>query len=58
MTIFVTTNRNMAELSAKRQGGRAIRKAELEDVADIMQVMAAAKTIMRLSGNLHQLGEG
>ena len=48
----------MAEQSAKRQGGRAIRKAALEDVADIMQVMAAAKTIMRQSGNLHQWGEG
>ena len=48
----------MAEQSAKRQDGRAIRKAALEDVADIMQVMAAAKTIMRQSGNLHQWGEG
>lgn len=47
----------MAEQSEKRQG-RAIRKAEPRDMADIMQVMAAAKIIMRQSGNMHQWGEG
>ena len=35
-----------------------IRKATLTDMAAIMKVMAAAKTIMRQSGNMHQWGGG
>ena len=37
---------------------RIIREARPTDMADIMQVMDAAKEIMRQSGNLHQWGEG
>ena len=37
---------------------RAIRKAEPGDLADIMQVMEAARKIMRLTGNMNQWGEG
>ena len=37
---------------------RIIRHAEPSDLSAIMQVMEAAKAIMRLSGNLHQWGEG
>ena len=37
---------------------RIIREARQTDVADIMQVMDAAKVIMRQSGNMHQWGEG
>ena len=37
---------------------RIIREARPTDVADIMQVMDAAKKIMRQSGNMHQWGEG
>ena len=37
---------------------RIIREARPADVADIMQVMDAAKVIMRQSGNMHQWGEG
>ena len=37
---------------------RIIREAGPTDMADIMQVMDAAKIIMRQSGNLHQWGEG
>ena len=37
---------------------RIIREARLGDMADIMNVMDAAKKIMRKSGNIHQWGEG
>ena len=37
---------------------RIIRKAKPTDMAAIMQVMDAAKKIMRQSGNMHQWGEG
>ena len=38
---------------------RIIREAQPSDIADIMQVMdAAKKKIMRQSGNMHQWGEG
>lgn len=37
---------------------RIIREARLTEMADIMKVMDAAKKIMRLSGNMHQWGEG
>ena len=37
---------------------RIIREARPTDVAEIMKVMDAAKAIMRLSGNIHQWGEG
>ncbi len=37
---------------------RIIREARQTDVAEIMQVMDAAKKIMRQSGNVHQWGEG
>lgn len=37
---------------------RAIREAKPADIAEIMQVIASAKKIMRSSGNLHQWGEG
>ncbi|MCR5270948.1 MAG: N-acetyltransferase [Prevotella sp.] len=37
---------------------RIIREAKPTDIPEIMQVMAAAKTIMRQSGNMHQWGEG
>ena len=37
---------------------RAIRKAEPEDLADIMQVMEAARKTMRLTGNMNQWSEG
>ena len=37
---------------------RIIREARQTDVAEIMQVMDAAKRIMRQSGNMHQWGEG
>ena len=37
---------------------RIIRRATPADIADIMQVMEAAKQTMRSSGNLHQWGEG
>jgi len=37
---------------------RIIREAKPSDIADIMQVMEAAKKIMRQSGNIHQWGEG
>ena len=35
-----------------------IREARPSDISAIMQVMEAAKKIMRLSGNMHQWGEG
>ena len=35
-----------------------IREAKPTDINDIMQVMEAAKKIMRSSGNMHQWGEG
>ena len=38
--------------------GRNIREAKPTDIADIMQVMEAAKKIMRSSGNMHQWGDG
>ena len=38
--------------------GRNIREAKPTDITDIMQVMEAAKKIMRSSGNLHQWGDG
>ncbi|MDD7304646.1 MAG: N-acetyltransferase [Bacteroidaceae bacterium] len=37
--------------------GRVIRHACHEDIAAIMKVMDAAKTIMRQSGNMHQWGD-
>jgi len=37
---------------------RIIREAKPTDITDIMQVMEAAKKIMRQSGNMHQWGEG
>ena len=37
---------------------RIIREARPTDIAEIMQVMDAAKKIMRQSGNMHQWGEG
>ena len=37
---------------------RIIREAQPSDMADIMQVMDAAKIIMRQSGNMHQWGDG
>ena len=37
---------------------RIIREAKPTDITDIMQVMEAAKKIMRSSGNMHQWGEG
>ena len=37
---------------------RIIREARLTDMAEIMQVMDAAKKIMRQSDNMHQWGEG
>ena len=37
---------------------RIIREAQPSDMAEIMQVMDAAKKIMRQSGNMHQWGEG
>ena len=37
---------------------RIIREARPTDMAEIMQVMVAAKKIMRQSGNMHQWGEG
>ena len=37
---------------------RIIREARQTDVAEIMQVMDAAKGIMRQSGNMHQWGDG
>jgi hypothetical protein len=37
---------------------RIIREARPTDVAEIMQVMDAAKGIMRQSGNMHQWGDG
>ena len=37
---------------------RTIREAKLSDMPEIMQVMEAAKMIMRSSGNMHQWGDG
>ena len=37
---------------------RSIRTAQASDMADVMKVMAAARGIMRQSGNMHQWGEG
>jgi len=37
---------------------RIIREAQPSDMADIMQVMDAAKGIMRQSGNMHQWSDG
>ena len=37
---------------------RIVREATPTDMAEIMKVMAAAKMIMRQSGNMHQWGEG
>ena len=37
---------------------RIIREARPSDMTEIMQVMTAAKAIMRQSGNVHQWGEG
>ena len=37
---------------------RTIREARPTDITDIMQVMEAAKGIMRLSGNMHQWADG
>ena len=38
--------------------GRTIREARPTDITDIMQVMEAAKKIMRSSGNMHQWADG
>ena len=35
-----------------------IREAKPTDITEIMQVMDAAKKIMRQSGNMHQWGDG
>ena len=37
---------------------RTIREAKPVDIPEIMQVMEAAKKIMRSSGNMHQWGDG
>ena len=37
---------------------RTIREAKQADIPEIMQVMEAAKKIMRQSGNMHQWGDG
>jgi len=37
---------------------RNVREARPTDITDIMQVMEAAKKIMRSSGNMHQWGDG
>lgn len=37
---------------------RIIREAKPTDITDIMQVMEAAKKIMRSSGNMHQWADG
>jgi len=37
---------------------RIIREARLEDMAEIMKVMEAAKEVMRQSGNMHQWEDG
>ena len=37
---------------------RIIREAKPADIPEIMQVMEAAKKIMRSSGNMHQWGDG
>ena len=37
---------------------RTIREAKPADMPEIMQVMEAAKKIMRSSGNIHQWGDG
>ena len=37
---------------------RIIREAKQTDITDIMQVMEAAKKIMRQSGNMYQWGDG
>ena len=37
---------------------RTIREAKPADIPEIMQVMEAAKKIMRQSGNMHQWGDG
>ena len=37
---------------------RKIREAKPTDITNIMQVMEAAKRIMRQSGNMHQWGDG
>ena len=37
---------------------RTIRATQPTDMAEIMKVMDAAKTIMRQSGNMHQWGDG
>ena len=37
---------------------RTIREAKPTDITSIMQVMEAAKRIMRQSGNIHQWGDG
>ena len=37
---------------------RIIREAKSTDMVAIMQVMDAAKNIMRQSGNMHQWGDG
>jgi len=37
---------------------RIIREARPTDMAEIKQVMDAAKAIMRQSGNMHQWGDG
>lgn len=40
------------------QLNRIIRETKRTDIQDIMQVMEAAKGIMRQSGNMHQWGDG
>lgn len=37
---------------------KVVRKANFEDINDIMSVINAAKEIMRHSGNLHQWDNG
>ena len=42
----------------KHLSRRTIREAKPADIPEIMQVMEAAKKIMRQSGNMHQWGDG
>ena len=45
-------------MKLKNQMSRIIREANQNDITEIMQVMEAAKKIMRSSGNLHQWADG
>ena len=45
-------------MKLKSDMNRNIREARPTDITHVMQVMEAAKQIMRSSGNMHQWGEG